>query len=78
LVIGQTDRQTNKQNVAVDDVYFKDKPVVCYGLPDVENRLLLLQETDFQVMAGYVVCTEAAQSSLMSSKRLILKVIKHN
>ena len=35
---------------------------------------LLLQETDFQVMAGYFVCT-GAQSSLMCSKRFILQVI---
>jgi len=80
FVIGQTDRQSD----VVDDIYFKDKTtnsniVVCYcGLPDVESRLLLLQETDFQVMAVYAVCTDAAQSSLMSSKRFILQVIKYN
>jgi hypothetical protein len=85
IAIGyKTDRQTDKQNDVVDDVYFKVKPTnsniaVCYcGLPDVESRLLLLQETAFQVMAEYAVCTDAAQNSLMSSKRLILQVIKHN
>lgn len=37
---------------------------------------MLLQETDCQVMAGNVVCSVAAQSSLMNSKRFILQVIR--